>query len=395
MSEIENVLGRLSTVDVPFRPLASLGKRNSGTAITAAKMKTLASLSGPIRVFAGGATLADVAEEAIPAKDIIREPSIIVKSRGHIGFTYYDQPFTHKSELWSYTVTDESVDQKFVYYYLLTKLDFLRSVAKATSVKLPQLAVRDTDSLQIPVPPIYVQREIVQILDSFTELEAELEARKKQYEFYRNQLLTFPEQGGVRWVPMGEVGTFIRGNGMQKSDLQDQGSSAIHYGQVHSTYGTSTAVTKSFVANELAKKLRAAQPGNLVIATTSEDDESVAKAVAWLGESEAYVSGDAYIFKHELNPTFVAHFFQTHQFQKAKREYITGTKVRRINGDALAKIPIPVPSRSAQDEIASILDKFELLVSDISIGLPAELAARRKQYEHYRDKLLNFKELDA
>src|SRR5690606_19231270 len=142
----------------------TLGKRNKGTAITASKMKTIGG-GGPIRVFAGGQTVADVAEDAIPAKDVVRIPSIIVKSRGHIGFNYYERPFTHKTELWSYSIDDASVDQKFVYYYLLTQVEKLQALARATSVKLPQLSVRDTDTLRIPVPPLEVQREIVRVLD--------------------------------------------------------------------------------------------------------------------------------------------------------------------------------------------------------------------------------------
>ena len=291
------------------------------------------------------------------------------------------------------------VHPKFLMYCFRSPLIQKQIRRKAQGLTRFGLTLPNWNTIRFPMPPLPVQMKIASILDTMSELQVtlgeELVARKKQYEYYRDQLLAFPQSGGVPWVPMGEVGTFIRGNGMQKSDLQSQGSSAIHYGQVHSTYGTSTAVTKSFVTKELAKKLRAAQPGNLVIATTSEDDESVAKAVAWLGESEVYVSGDSYVYKHELNPTYVAHFFRTHMFQMAKRKYITGTKVRRINGDALAKIRIPVPSRSVQNEIASTLDKFELLVSDISIGIPAELNARHKQYEYYRDKLLSFKELEG
>ena len=146
-------------------------------------------------MFAGGQTVADVAEDAIPAKDVVRVPSIIVKSRGHIGFSYYERPFTHKTELWSYSIDAAGVDQKFVHYYLLAQSGKFQALARATSVKLPQLSVRDTDTLGVPVPPLEVQREIVRVLDKFTqleaELEAELEARRAQHEHYRHAALTF------------------------------------------------------------------------------------------------------------------------------------------------------------------------------------------------------------
>ncbi len=193
MSHITELIAELCPSGVEHRTLGELGLRNSGTSITAAKMKTLESFAGPIRVFAGGKTIADVAEGSVPAKDVVRVPSIIVKSRGNIGFTYYDRPFTHKSELWSYSINCKDVDQKFVYYFLQTRVNHLQEMARATSVKLPQLGVKDTDSLLIPVPPLEVQREIVRVLDQFTlletELEAELEARRLQYEHYAHVLL--------------------------------------------------------------------------------------------------------------------------------------------------------------------------------------------------------------
>lgn len=159
---------------------------------------------GPVRVFAAGATFADVAEDAVPADHIVRVPSIIVKSRGHIGFAFYDRPFTHKAEMWSYSIASSDIDKKFVYYYLLTQTQRLQELARTKSVKLPQLTVKDTDELQIPLPPLEVQREIVRVLDTLTaleaelkaELEAELEARRLQYAHYRDALLTFPEAGG-------------------------------------------------------------------------------------------------------------------------------------------------------------------------------------------------------
>ena len=187
----------------------------------------------------------------------------------------------------------------------------------------------------------------------------------------------------------------MRGTGIQKSDFTETGVSCIHYGQIHTHYGTWADKTKSFVSPGFAARLRKARTGDLVIATTSEDDEAVAKAVAWLGNEDVAVSTDAYIFRHTLNPKYVSYYFQTKQFQQQKKPHITGTKVRRISGDSLAKILIPVPSEEEQEHIVTILDKFDALVNDISSGLPAEIEARREQYAHYRDKLLSFAELET
>lgn len=116
---------------------------------------------------------------------------------------------------------------------------------------------------------------------------------------------------GVEFKALGELGEFVRGNGLQKSDLTNEGFPAVHYGQIHTFYRTWTKSSKSFVDPLKAAKLRRAKPGDLIIATTSEDDAAVAKATAWIGEGEVAVSGDAYIFRHSQNPRFVAYFFQS------------------------------------------------------------------------------------
>lgn len=246
--------------------------------------------------------------------------------------------------------------------------------------------------LQIPLPPLAVQSEIVRVLDKFTlyksELAAELAARLRQYEYYRDQLLTFDDT--VKRVKLGEVGEFIRGNGLQKKDFVDEGFPCIHYGQIHTYYGTFTTKTKSFVANPLYSKLKKAHTGDLIIATTSEDAEGVCKAVAWLGKEDVAVSGDAYIFRHSQNPKYMAYLFQTEQFLKYKKKAATGTKVVRVSGESMAKFEFPIPSLEVQERIVSILDRFDKLCNDIREGLPAEIDLRQKQYEYYRDKLLTF-----
>jgi len=220
--------------------------------------------------------------------------------------------------------------------------------------------------------------------------------RKKQYNYYRDQLLSF-EDGEVEHLPMGQegVGVFIRGGSFQKKDFIETGAGCIHYGQIFTHYGTYADKTKTYISEVLATKCRKAQPGNLVIATTSENDEDVCKAVAWVGSGEIAVSSDACIYKHHLNPKYVSYFFQTERFQEQKRQYITGAKVRRVNADSLARILIPVPSQEEQARIVAILDKFDTLTSSITEGLPREIELRQKQYEYYRDLLFSFPKPDA
>lgn len=190
---------------------------------------------------------------------------------------------------------------------------------------------------------------------------------------------------GVQNRALGDLGQFIRGNGLQKSDLTTEGAPAIHYGQIHTYYGVWADSTKSYTSSELAARLRRARPGDLIVATTSEDDSAVAKATAWIGSGEVAVSGDAYIYRHTLEPRYISYFFQSEQFQAQKKRHISGTKVRRISGDALARIVVPVPPLEVQREIVRILDQF----TQFEAELEAELEARRRQHAFYWDLLLS------
>ncbi|WBF61957.1 restriction endonuclease subunit S [Propionibacterium freudenreichii] len=189
---------------------------------------------------------------------------------------------------------------------------------------------------------------------------------------------------GVPHHPLGEVGTFTRGAPFQKRDFTEEGFPAIHYGQIHTFYGPWTATAKSSIPRDLAERIRKAHPGNLIIATTSEDDQAVAKATAWLGDTEVAVSNHIYIYDHSMNPKYVSYFFQSKAFQDQKQRYITGTKVRDISTQSLAKVMIPVPPLEVQHEIVKILDTF----TDLESELESELESRRLQYKLYQEKLL-------
>lgn len=296
----------------------------------------------------------------------------------------------------------EKIAPRFLSYLLQSSKivkDYSKKIVGNPVISLP---MGDLKKLLIPIPcpgnpekSLAIQAEIVRILDKFTaltaELTAELNMRKKQYNYYRDQLLSFDNED-VPHLPMGQkdIGEFIRGGTFQKKDFMDAGVGCIHYGQIYTYYGTYTKKTKTHISAALAKKCKKAQKGNLIIATTSENDEDVCKAVAWLGSDDIAVSSDACIYKHNLNPKYVSYYFQTEQFQNQKRQYITGAKVRRVNADNLSKILIPVPSMAVQERIVSILDKFDTLTNSITEGLPREIELRQKQYEYYRDLLFSF-----
>lgn len=288
------------------------------------------------------------------------------------------------------------LDPKYVAYFFQSTSfqDQKRRFISGTKVR--RVSGASLEKMRIPVPPLEVQREIVQVLDRFTqleaELEAELEARRNQYEHYLSSLFeSLPE--GTPLKTFTEVGVFSRGGGPQKKDFIDSGVGCIHYGQIYTHYGVSATVTNKFVSAAVAARAKGASPGDVVIAVTSENDDDLARSVAWLGSDWVAVSNHTLIFTSEMDPRFVSYYLRSRRFDSAKRKYISGTKVKSLPLRAFENIQIPVPPMVEQVRLANLLDKFDALVNSISVGLPAELAARRKQYEHYLDRLLTFKEL--
>jgi type I restriction enzyme S subunit len=288
----------------------------------------------------------------------------------------------------------ERLIPRFLYYLMSSDEFFAYDIQHAKGAKMPRGSKEAILRYRIPVPPVDVQREVVQALDLFTsleaELEAELEARRRQYEYYRDSLLAFAESEGVRWTTMGDVGTFTRGRRFIKADVVPEGIGSIHYGEIYTQYGTSATEVVSRVRPELARSLRFAHTGDVVIAAVGETVDEVCKAVAWLGDEDVAVHDDCFIFRHSMNPKFVSYYFQTRAFHAEKAKHVARAKVKRVSGESLGRLKIPVPPIDEQERIVAILDKFDALVNDLSIGLPAEVRGRRKQYEHYRDRLLTF-----
>lgn len=300
---------------------------------------------------------------------------------------------------------NEQLNQRYLYYSLQNIETFIKS--KVRKAGIPTLDNKVLENIKIPLPPLSVQHRIVEILDKFTALEAELEAnleaeldcRKRQYEYYRNQLLSFDmlNRGGqklndVKIMTLGDLGTFVRGSGLQKKDLTTQGIPAIHYGQIYTYYGTYAKKTKSFVTKEIAEKLKKVNYGDVIITNTSENIEDVCKAVVYLLKEQGVTGGHASIFKpsEKIIGKYLAYYTQTTDFAIEKRKFAKGTKVIDVNAKDLAKIKIPLPPLAVQREIVEILDKFDTLCNSISEGLPKEIELRRKQYEYYRNQLLTF-----
>lgn len=195
---------------------------------------------------------------------------------------------------------------------------------------------------------------------------------------------------GVEYKSLGEIATISRGGNFQKKDFCDSGVPCIHYGQLYTKYGLFADETITFITEERAKKQKFAKTNDIIMAVTSENIEDVCKCIAWLGNDDVAVSGHSAIISHNQNPKYLVYYFHSQMFFVQKRKLAHGTKVIEVTPDTLKSIKLPVPPLEVQREIVQILDNFTSLTAELQTKLQAELQARKKQYEYYRDKLLNF-----
>lgn len=243
----------------------------------------------------------------------------------------------------------------------------------------------------IPIPPIEVQCEIVRILDNFTnltaELQAELQARKNQYKYYLN---SFFESIEVNKVTLSSLGTLKRGKRFVHADDIDSGVPCIHYGELYTYYGVYADTVKTHIREELREKMRYATTGDVVIVGAGENNTDIGVGVAWLGNYDVAIHDACYTLHHKQNPKFISYFLRTDMYHNQIKKYVYEGKICSISAENVGKALIPLPSIEEQNRIVSLLDRFDKLCNDMSLGLPAEIKARQKQYEYYRDKILNF-----
>lgn len=251
---------------------------------------------------------------------------------------------------------------------------------------------------KIQIPPLEVQQEIVRILDNFTELTSELTseltARRNQYEYYRDSLFSFKDRTDIAWLSLSEIAVdMFRGSGIKRDEVTEEGIPCVRYGEIYTTYGIWFDKCRSHTKLNTLANPKYFEHGDVLFAITGENVEEIAKSCVYIGHERCLAGGDIVVMKHNQNPKYISYVLSTNMAQKQKSKGKVKSKVVHSSIPALKEIVIPIPTLEEQARIVSILDRFDTLVNDIKQGLPAEIAARQKQYEYYRDKLLTFKEV--
>jgi len=414
MSRIDDLIGRLCPEGVPFKALgdvAELLRGNGMPKIDLTDNGVGAIHYGQIYTYYGVWTTSTIAfvtptnaaklANVDPGDIVITNTSENIEDVGKAVAWLGEKSIVTGGHA---TVIKHHEDPKYLAYWFQSESFSTQKRRLVAGTKVIELSVKNLAKIRVPIPPVEVQREIVGVLDRFAGLEAELEAelvvegkaRGAQYAHYRDRLFSFGGPREVRRAQMGDVGDFIRGRRFTKNDVADGGIPSIHYGEIYTHYGIATTKVASRVREDLAPQLRYAKPGDVVIAAVGETVEDVGKAVAWLGTTDVAIHDDCFLYRsHVLDPKFVSYYLRTEALNRDKAKYVARAKVKRLSGGSLAKLVIPVPTMDEQRHVVAVLDKLDALVNDFSVSLPAELLARRKQYEHYRDRLLTFKELSA
>ena len=268
----------------------------------------------------------------------------------------------------------------------------------------PAISDKDVKNYLIPVPPLPVQHEIVGILDNFTkltaeltvELAAELTARKEQYEYYRNELLTFGDE--VLWSRLGENTRIFSASRVHRNEWTASGVPFYRSSDVISIFkGIENSRGKAFISEELFESL-SSKSGKV------QRDDILITGGGTIGipyivpTDEPLYMKDADLIciqkSKQLTSKFLYHYFLTIKFRLYLKSITHDATIAHYTISQIANTPVPIPSLAEQSRIVSILDRFDMLCDDILAGLFAEIEARRKQYEYYRDKLLTFKELE-
>lgn len=379
MSKLQDLIRKLCPEGVEFKRLGEVCEIYTGGEPPKDTIKGNAKdVEHPYPVWANGK---DVYGYSSTYK-IDKDATVISSIGANTGAIYFRRAyFTPTIRLKVLVPKDNNLISKYLYYYLST----VAFVVKSSSV--PNMNANEVRKLEIPLPPLEVQNKIVRILDAFTshaaELQTELQARKEQYEYYRNKLLTFDENDErVKWMTLGDIGNICMCKRIMKHQTSDIGE--VPFFKI-GTFGKEADAFISYdLYDEYKNKYSFPQKGEILISASG----TIGRTVIYDGQDAYFQDSNIVWIQNDESKVLNKYLYYYYQIIEWNVE---GGTIKRLYNTNLSKTFIAYPSLSEQQRIVSILDKFESLVNDLSEGLPAEIAAVQEQYEYYRDKLLTFK----
>lgn len=393
MKNLETLIQELCPDGVEFVKLGEVCEIKTGKGIT----QKDCSESSKYPVYSGGK------EPMGYYKEFNRNANTVTVSRvgAYAGFVnYVTEDFYLNDKCFSVLPQkDEDINSKYLYYKLKALECSIINMQSGGGV--PTINTKKVGSLEIPLPPIEVQTEIVRILDKFTSLEAELEAeldcRKRQYEYYRDKLLSFDNVGGqeVEWKKMSEVFDMRNGYTPSKTKAEYWEGGTIPWFRMEDIRENGRILSDSIqhITMVGVKKGKLFPANSFILATTATIGEHALVIADSLANQQFTNLTVRNSLSNRLLIKFVFHYMFIVDEWCKKNINVSG--FASVDMNKFKKLEFPIPSLEEQHRIVSILDRFESLTTSLQSGLPAEIAARRQQYEHYRDKLLTFKRKGA
>ncbi|MGL2690577.1 restriction endonuclease subunit S [Helicobacter pylori] len=397
MHKIERLLQTLAPKGVGFRKLGEVCEIIRGKRVTKKEILD----KGKYPVVSGGIGFMGYLNEYNR-----EENTITIAQYGTAGFVnWQNQKFWANDVCFSVIPKETLIINRYLYYVLTNMQNYLYSISNRSAIPY-SISSNNIMQITIPIPPLEIQQEIVTILDAFTELNTELNARKKQYEYYQNMLLdfkgikqshkdakisakTYPKRlktllqtlapKGVEFRKLGEVCESTNKKTLKISEVSEVKNKGMYpvinsgrdlYGYYHDFNNDGE---------------------NITIASRGE----YAGFINYFNE-KFFAGGLCYPYKvkdtNELLTKFLYFYLKTNEIQIMENLVSRGS-IPALNKADIETLTIPIPPLEIQQEIVKILDQFSALTTDLLAGIPAEIKARKKQYEYYREKLLTFKPL--
>ena len=364
MSRIDDLIAEYCPDGVEYKRLGDVCKIKNG--------KDYKHLSaGDIPVYGSGGVM-DVRVDT----SVYDRPTVLLPRKGSITNVFYvDGPFWNVDTIFYTVIDEEQVIPRYLYHVMMNVHIENYSTGSAARPSLTQSAL---NKIEIPVPPLEIQSEIVRILDSFSsleaELEAELEARRKQYAYYRDQLIR--DCSSIRWIPLSEISENCdKSRKPIKKEKRIAGKTPY--------YGASGVVDHVDGFTHEGDYLLLSEDGANLLARSMP--------IAYQISGRNWINNHAHVLR--IENANLRQLVETYLNSISLEPYITKGAQPKLTKQRMETIAVPVPSEDDLSRIVEMLTKFYALTTSLTDGLPAEIEARRKQYEYYRDRLLSFDEL--